>query len=106
MRAANTKYWKGLRIAMAQTKQKGTKDNQEQKKSSSGFEDDQSPICLSATQQAKMIASIVDTYSRRLAVCGVSNPSFHDDCSANFTRLARGYNEYQVAVSSVRNYCK
>ena len=88
------------------TKQENTKDNQEQKKSSYGFEDDQSAICLSATRQAKMIASIVDTYSRRLAACAVSNPSFRDDCSADFTRLARGYNEYQVAVSSVRNYCK
>ena len=94
-------------IGMAQsTKQEATKDNQEQKKSSFGFEDDQSAICLSATRQAKMIASIVDSYSRRLAACAVSNPSFRDDCSADFGRLARGYNEYQVAVSSVRNYCK
>ena len=88
------------------TKQEATKDSQEQKKSSFGFEDDQSAVCLSATRQAKMIASIVDTYSRRLAACAVSNPNFRDDCSADFTRLARGYNEYQVAVSSVRNYCK
>jgi hypothetical protein len=88
------------------TKQEVTKDNQEQKRSSSGFEDDQSAICLSATRQAKMIASIVDSYSRRLAACALSNPSFRDDCSADFGRLARGYNEYQVAVSSVRNYCK
>ena len=94
-------------LAMAQsTKQEATKDNQEQKKSSFGFEDDQSAICVSATRQAKMIASIVDTYSRRLSACALSNPSFRDDCSADFTRLARGYNEYQVAVSSVRNYCK
>ena len=94
-------------LGMAQsTKQEATKDNQEQKKSSFGFEDDQSATCLSATRQAKIIASIVDSYSRRLAACAVSNPSFRDDCSADFTRLARGYNEYQVAVSSVRNYCK
>ena len=94
-----------LSIAQS-TKQEVTKDTQEQKKSSSGFEDDQSAICLSATRQAKMIASIVDSYSRRLAACAVSNPSFRDDCSADFGRLARGYNQYQVAVSSVRNYCK
>ena len=94
-------------LGMAQsTKQEATKDNQEQKKSYFGFEEDQSVICLSATRQAKMIASIVDSYSRRLAACALSNPSFRDDCSADFGRLARGYNEYQVAVSSVRNYCK
>jgi hypothetical protein len=94
-------------LGMAQsTKQEATKDNQEQKRSSFGFEDDQSAICMSATRQAKMIASIVDSYSRRLAACALSNPSFRDDCSADFGRLARGYNEYQVAVSSVRNYCK
>jgi hypothetical protein len=47
-------------LGMAQsTKQEVTKDNQEQKRSSSGFEDDQSAICLSATRQAKMIASPV-----------------------------------------------
>ena len=94
-------------IGMAQsTKQEATKDNQDQKKSSFDFEDDQSAVCLSATRQAKMIASIVDSYSRRLAACALSNPSFRDDCSADFGRLARGYNEYQVAVSSVRNYCR
>jgi hypothetical protein len=94
-------------IAGAQsTKQEPMKEGQEQKRPSSGFEDDQSAICLSATQQAKMIASMVDSYSRRLATCALSNPSFRDDCSADFGRLARGYNQYQVAVSSVRNYCK
>jgi hypothetical protein len=94
-------------IGMAQsTKQEATKDNQEQKKSSSGFEDDQNTVCLSATRQAKMIASIVDSYSRRLAACAVSNPTFRDDCSTDFARLTRGYNQYQLAVSSVRNYCK
>jgi hypothetical protein len=94
-------------VSMAQSTKPGvTKDNQEQKKSSSGFEDDQSAVCLSATRQAKMIASIVDSYSRRLAACAVSNPTFRDDCSTDFGRLARGYNQYQLAVSSVRNYCK
>jgi len=94
-------------VSMAQsTKQEVTKENQEQKKASSGFEDDQSAVCLSATRQAKMVASIVDSYSRRLAACAVSNPAFRDDCSTDFGRLARGYNQYQLAVSSVRNYCK
>src|SRR5690349_11499122 len=88
------------------TKQEVTKDSQEQKRSSSGLEDDESAICLSATRQAKMLAAIVASYSRRLAACALSDPSFRDGCSADFGRLARGYNEYEVAVSSVRNYCK
>jgi hypothetical protein len=95
-------------LAFAQsTKQEGTKDNQEQKKPSFGFqEDDQNEMCLSATRQAKQLASLVDSYSRRLAVCATSNPNFRDDCFVDFGRLARSYNQYQVAISSVRNYCK
>jgi hypothetical protein len=94
-------------IALAQaTSQDTTKETQEQKKASPGFEDDQSAMCLSATQQAKLIASIVDSYSRRLAACAISNPNFRDDCSADFGRLVKGYNQYQFAVLSVRNHCK
>jgi len=95
-------------IALAQaTRPDSRKETQEQKKPSSGFEDDQgSAMCLSATRQAKLIASIVDTYSRRLGSCAISNPNFRDDCSGDFERLAKGYNQYQFAVSSVRNYCR
>ena len=94
-------------IAFAQPSwQDSSKGAPEQKKTSPGFEDDQSSMCLSATQQAKLIASIVEAYSRRLAACAVSNPSFRDDCSADFTRVVKSYNEYQFAISSVRNYCR
>jgi hypothetical protein len=82
------------------------KEAQEPKKSSPGFEDDQSALCLSAQRQAKQIASIVEAYSRRLAACATSNPSFRADCSIDFRRLVSSYNQYELAVSSVRNYCK
>jgi hypothetical protein len=106
-------------LAHAQAiKQDGTKDSPEQKQPSSGFgspeqkqsspgfEDDQSAMCQSATRQAKLIASVVETYSRRLAGCATSNPNFRDDCSMDFRRLANGYSQYQLAVASVRNYCR
>lgn len=83
-----------------------TKESKEQKRSSSGFEIDQSAMCLSASQQAKLIASIVESYSRRLGACAVSNLSFQDDCSADFARLRQGYSQYQLALVSVRNYCR
>ncbi len=93
-------------LAFAQTSQQDqTKDSKEQKRKSSGFEDDQSAMCLSATRQAKLIASYVEGFSRRLGACATSNPNFRDDCSVEFARLAKGYNEYQLAISSVRNYC-
>ena len=93
-------------VALAQTsKQDQTKDSKEQKRNSSGFEDDQSAMCLSATRQAKLMASYVEGFSRRLGACATSNPNFRDDCSVEFARLTKGYNEYQLAISSVRNYC-
>jgi hypothetical protein len=96
----------GFALAQA-TRPDSTKEPQDQKKPSSGFEDDQgSAMCLSAMRQAKLIASIVENYSRRLGACTISNPNFRDDCSGDFERLARGYNQYQFAVSSVRNYCR
>lgn len=82
------------------------KETKEQKRSSSGFESGQSAMCLSATQQAKLAASIVESYSRRLGICAASNLSFQDDCSADFTRLRQSYNQYQLALASVRNYCR
>lgn len=63
-------------------------------------------MCLSATQQAKFVASIVESYARRLGVCAASNLSFQDDCAADFTRLRQSYNQYQLALASVRNYCR
>ena len=93
-------------LALAQTsKQDQTKDSKDQKRNSFGFEDDQSAMCLSATRQAKLMASYVEGFSRRLGACATSNPNFRDDCSVEFSRLTRGYNEYQLAISSVRNYC-
>ena len=93
-------------VALAQTsKQDQTKDSKEKKRNSSGFEDDQSAMCLSATRQAKLMASYVEGFSRRLGACATSNPNFRDDCSVEFARLTKGYNEYQLAISSVRNYC-
>jgi hypothetical protein len=93
-------------LALAQaSKQNQTKDSREQKGSSFGFEDDQSAMCLSATRQAKLVASFLETYSRRLGACATSSPNFRDDCSVEFARLAKGYNDYQFAISSVRNYC-
>ena len=87
-------------------RQDTTKESKDQKKPSPGFEDDQSAMCLSATQQAKLVASIVETYSRQLGACATSNPNFRNDCSAEFRRVISSYNQYQLSVSSVRNYCK
>ena len=91
---------------LAQTKkQDTTKETQEQKKPSSGFEDDdQSGMCLSAIAQAKLVASIVESYSRRFGACATSNPNFRDDCSVDFGRVIKSYNQYQFAVASVRNH--
>lgn len=89
------------------TRPDSAKETQDQKKNSPGFEDDQgSAMCLSATRQAKLIASMVETSSRRLSACMISNPNFRDDCSGDFGRLVKSYNQYQFAVSSVRNYCR
>jgi len=41
----------------------------DEKKPSSGFEQDQSTLCLSATNNVKLVASIVEQYSRRLGAC-------------------------------------
>jgi hypothetical protein len=91
---------------LAQAKQDTTKETQEQKKASYGFEDDQSGMCLSAIAQAKLVASIVESYSRRFGACTTSNPNFRDDCSVDFGRVIKSYNQYQFAVASVRNHCR
>lgn len=83
-----------------------TKESKDQKKPSSGFEDDQSAMCLSATQQAKLVAAVVESYSRRLGACVTSNPNFRDDCYVEFGRVVKSYNQYQTTVSTLRNYCK
>jgi len=75
----------------------------DEKKPSPGFEQDQSGICLSATSNAKLLASIVENYSRRLGACSTS--SLRNDCSAEFRGVVQSYNQYQLAVSKVRNYC-
>ena len=74
-----------------------------EKKPSPGFEQDQSGLCLSATGNAKLLASIVENYSRRLGACSTSN--LRNDCSAEFRGVVQSYNQYQLAVSKVRNYC-
>ena len=74
-----------------------------EKKLSPGFEQDQSGLCLSATGNAKLLASIVENYSRRLGACSTSN--LRNDCSAEFRGVVQSYNQYQLAVSKVRNYC-
>jgi len=96
------------KLVLAQaTGQDTTKEAQEQKKPSPGFEDDdQSAMCLSATRQAKLVAAIVESYSRRLGACATSNPNFRNDCSVEFRAIVQSYNQYQLAVSSLRNYCK
>jgi hypothetical protein len=94
------------RVLAQAKKQDTTKETQEQKKPSSGFEDDQSGMCLSAIAQAKLVASIVESYSRRFGACATSNPNFRDDCSIDFGRVIKSYNQYQFAVASVRNHCR
>jgi hypothetical protein len=95
------------KLVFAQGTQETTKETQDQKKPSPGFEDDdQSAMCLSATRQAKVVASILETYSRRLGACATSNPNFRNDCSVEFRGIVQSYNQYQLAVSSRRNYCK
>jgi hypothetical protein len=84
------------------------KDSKDPKKTSPGFgfEEDDKSMCLSAERQAKQAASIVEAYARRLSACATSNPSFRADCSIDFRRLVSSYNQYELSVSSVRNYCK
>jgi len=95
------------KLVLAQGTEEKTKETQDQKKPSPGFEDDdQSAMCLSATRQAKVVASIVESYSRRLGACATSNPNFRNDCSVEFRAVVQSYNQFQLAVSSRRNYCK
>ena len=95
------------KLVFAQGTEEKTKETQDQKKPSPGFEDDdQSAMCLSATRQAKVVASIVESYSRRLGACATSNPNFRNDCSVEFRAVVQSYNQFQLAVSSRRNYCK
>ena len=72
-------------------------------KPSLGFEQDPSALCQSATSNAKLVASIVENYSRRLGACSTSN--LRNDCSAEFRGVVQSYNQYQLASSKVRNYC-
>jgi len=83
-----------------------TKATKEPKTPSPRFEDEQSAMCLSSQRQAKQIASIVDAYARRLGACATSNPNFRADCNIDLRRVIASYNQYELAVSSVRNYCK
>jgi hypothetical protein len=103
------RQWPASEAAFAQgtseDAKKGAKDK-DKKSSSSGFEDDQSAMCLYATRQANALASIIDSYSRRLGACVTSNPNFRGDCSADFARVRQSYSQYELAVGSVRNYCK
>ena len=71
-----------------------------------GLEDEQKAMCTSVQRQAKQSASIVDAYARRLGTCATSNPNFRADCNIDFRRMVASYNQYELAVSSVRNYCK
>jgi hypothetical protein len=93
-----------LSFAQSMT-QDTTKETKDLKRPSPGFEDDQSAMCLSATRQAKLLASIVESSSRRLGACSTSNPNFRQDCSAEFRGVVQSFNQYQIAISSVRNYC-
>jgi hypothetical protein len=84
------------------------KETKDPKKNSPGFEfeDEKSAMCLSAERQSKQVASIVEAYARRLGACATSSPNFRADCSIDFRRLVSSYSQYELAVSSVRNYCK
>jgi hypothetical protein len=84
-----------------------TKATKEPKTTSPGFEEEQqNAMCLSVQRQAKQIASIVDAYARRLGTCATSNPNFRADCNIDLRRVIASYNQYELAVSSVRSYCK
>ena len=63
-------------------------------------------MCISAKRQAGNLAALVTTYSRRLGACSMSDATFRNDCSAEFRAVVLGYNQYQIALSSVRQYCK
>src|SRR5919109_2231088 len=79
------------RLLFAQAvKQETKKETQEQKKDRPQFDDqdDQSAVCQSAMQRAKLVASILETYSRRLSLCATSL-NFHDDCSTHFALLRK-----------------
>jgi uncharacterized protein YfbU (UPF0304 family) len=86
--------------------QDATKATKEPKTTFPGFDDEQNAMCLSYQRQAKQVASIVDAYSRRLGACATSNPNFRADCNIDFRRMVASYNQYELAVSSVRSYCK
>ncbi len=93
--------WSGLLFAQ------DTKKNTDNQKSEERAEPEeyQSAACLSDLQQAKLVASILETNSRRLNSCAASL-NFRDNCSTDFGGVRRAYSQYELAVSSVRNYCK
>ena len=96
-------FFEGSGLLFAQD----TKKNPENQKSEDRAqpEEHQSAACLSALQQARLVASILETYSRRLTSCAASL-NLRDNCSTDFGGVRRAYSQYELAVSSVRNYCK
>jgi hypothetical protein len=97
-------------LASAQSATDGQQDkikrSQDEKKNLPSFEDDQSAICLSYRRQAKVLAAAVETYSRRLGACTTSSTDFATDCSADFARVRQSYSQYEIAIGSVRSYCR
>ena len=93
----------GSGLLFAQDTKKNTENQKSEERAKP--EEYQSAACLSALQQAKLVASILETYSRRLTSCAASL-NVRDDCSTDFGRVRRIYSQYELAVSSVRNSCK
>jgi len=86
--------------------QDATKATKEPQTTFPRLEDEPNAMCLSVQRQAKQSASIVEAYARRLGACATSNPNFRADCNIDLRRVIASYNQYELAVSSVRSYCK
>jgi hypothetical protein len=82
------------------------KPNFEDSRRDADDEDAGGAMCMSAKREARDLGALVTSYSRRLGACSMSDTTFRNDCSTEFRVLVVGYNRYQLALSSVREYCK
>ena len=97
------------KVVFGQETKKATpkeKPNFEDSRRGADDEDAGGAMCMSAKREARNLGALVTSYSRRLGACSMSDTTFRNDCSTEFRVLVVGYNRYQLALSSVREYCK
>ena len=60
--------------------------------------------CKDAKEQAESYRSDLESYTKRLYNCVVSN-DLTDDCYSEFRRVKSAHSDFESAVSNVNSYC-